>query len=335
MSCHSSHSIKRKSGIIPGLLSTAFLGFASIAYGQTTQLPANLPMAEPGQGVTKQMVMAPRVATGNDLYCAGYITADAISASKQIIGAEDEDRLAYFGQGDTIYTNIGGGQGAKQGALFSILRPMGKYASKFDDPLGKPMGTFVKELGIVRILEVQGQTSTARIVFSCDDVRIGDVLVPFEPRESPASVDTGPLPRYKATSGKNAGRILMQRNQRELLAPRDVVYIDLGKDNGVKPGDTFTIFRRKPDDGNITSFRDDEVGLRRSGGYPSDKYKGGEFSNDHPYQGVQSVKDTRPAVPPKVVGELVVISTQAKTATAIVTKATQEIHPGDRIETLR
>lgn len=317
------------------MLSTAFLGLMSAAYGQTTQLPANLPMSEPGPGVTKQMVMAPRAATGNDLYCAGYITTDAVNASKQIIGAEDEDRLAYFAQGDTVYTNIGGNQGAREGALFSILRPMGKYASKFDDPLGKPMGAFVKELGIVRILQVQGQTSTARIVFSCDDIQVGDVLVPFEAKESPASVDTGPLPRYKPTSGKNAGRILMQRNQRELLAPRDVVYIDLGKDNGVKPGDTFTIFRRKPDDGNITSFRDDEVRLRKSGGYSSDQYKGGDFSNDHPYKGVQEMKDTRPAVPPKVVGELVIISTQSKTATAIVTKATQEIHPGDRIEALK
>jgi hypothetical protein len=44
------------------------------------------------------------------------------------------------------------------------------------------------------------------------------------------------------------------------------------------------------------------------------------------------IKRHRPRVPRKVVGEMVILSVQTRTATAIITRVAQEIHTGDYVE---
>jgi hypothetical protein len=44
------------------------------------------------------------------------------------------------------------------------------------------------------------------------------------------------------------------------------------------------------------------------------------------------IKRTRPGMPRKVVGEMVIINVQGRAATAIITRARQEIHTGDEVE---
>ncbi len=41
---------------------------------------------------------------------------------------------------------------------------------------------------------------------------------------------------------------------------------------------------------------------------------------------------SRPPVPRKVVGEVVVLHVEARTATAVITRVAQEIHTGDYVE---
>lgn len=305
---------------------------SSISWAQATPLPENLPVAESAQVPAVPGVATPRVATGADLYCAGYIRTTPPLADLKIIGGEEENRVAYFGQGDVIYLNAGRSKNLRAGLLLSITRPMGKYRSPYKRLGGQDLGVYVRELGVLRVLAVQDKTATARIVVSCNDIQLGDVLVPFAERSAPAVAESSqPLPRYEPADGRLAGRILMQREQREAIGPRDVVYLDLGAEEGVKAGDTFTIYRKQPDDGNIFNFNDDDVVLRQSGGYESDKFKGGKYSSTHPAEARQQVKNTRPTIPQKIVGELIVIAVEGKSATAIVTRTTQEVHTGDWI----
>lgn len=318
------------------ILTTLTVAFSSSgSWAQSPPLPNNFPITESSAEPAKPGVATPRVGTGADIYCAGAIQATMPASQGKIIGAEEESRVARFGQGDVVYLQTGGAQNFRREALFSIIRPMGKFRSPYQRTGGKDLGVFVRELGILRVMEVQGQTATARIVASCSDIQLGDLLVPFVERSAPETDVSQPLPRYQPTSGQKSGRIVLQREQREHIGARDVVYVDLGTENGVKVGDKFTIFRNKPDDANIFNFSDDDVAQRQSGGYESDKFKGGKFSIDHPYEERQKVKNTRPAIPQKIVGELVVIAVEGKAATAIVTRTTQEVHTGDRIEALR
>lgn len=309
--------------------------FSSFCFAQSPPLPDNLPISETAKEPARPGVATPHVVTGGDLYCAGYIRAAQPTGIGKIIGGEEENRVARFGQSDVVYINVGRSQNVRPDMLFAITRPAGKFRSPYQRTGGKDLGYFVRELGVLRVIEVQGQTATARIIVSCNEVQLGDLLVTLQERRAPETDVNEPLPRYQPTSGQQPGRIVLQREQREHIGPRDVVYIDLGAENGVKAGDKFTIFRNKPDDANIFNFNDDDIVLRQSGGYESDKYKGGKYSNGHPYEARQKVKNTRTSIPPKIVGELVVIAVEGKSATAVVTRTTQEVHTGDRIEALR
>lgn len=309
--------------------------FSSVSLAQSPPLPDNLPVAESAQEPAHPGVATPRVATGDDLYCAGYIRATQPTGLAKIIGAEEENRIVRLGQGDVVYLDAGRSQNIRPDMLFSITRPMGKFRSPYRRNGGKDLGVFVREVGVLRVLEVQGQTATARIVVSCSDVQLGDLLVAFVTRRAPETDIRQPLPRYQPTSGRQPGRIVLQREQREHIGPRDVVYVDLGSENGVKAGDKFTIFRNQPDDANVFNLNDDDIVLRQSSDYESDKFKGGKFSNGHPYEARQKVKNTRPTIPPKIVGELIIIAVEGKSATAIVTRTTQEVHTGDRVEALQ
>ncbi|MFN7930542.1 MAG: hypothetical protein U0Y68_21980 [Blastocatellia bacterium] len=314
------------------ILFTAFtLLSTSISWAQSTPLPENLPVAEAAKVPATPGVAMPRVATGNDLYCAGYIRKTAPLADIKIIGGEEENRAAYFGQGDVLHLNAGRSKNLREGMLLSITRPMGKYRSPYKRMGGQDLGVYVRELGVMRVIAVQEKTATARIVVSCDEIQLGDLLIPFAERTSPATDVSQPLPRYQPANGNLAGRIVLQREQHEAIGPREVVYLDLGAEEGVKVGDTFTIYRKKPDDANVFHFNDDDVTLRGSSDYQSDKFKGGKFSNNHPYEARQQVKNTRQTIPQKIVGELVVIAVEGKSATAIVTRTTQEVHTGDWI----
>ena len=88
----------------------------------------------------------------------------------------------------------------------------------------------------------------------------------------------------------------------------------------------------------------EEVTAHARRGYESNELRGGGHSNqaqrlkdvDGSKYGetvkTPAIKRARPAVPRKVVGEMVVLRVEGRTATAVVTRVAQEIHPGDAVE---
>lgn len=325
-----------KQFILPSLLLAAIVGIthnksAAQSLGQR-ELPDNLRITEARGNAEESMPMPAHVAIGNDLYCAGFFNAMPTPNYFQIVGAEFENHRDYFTQGDAVYLNAGRAQSVEAGLLFTIVRPLGAYRSPFKHTSGqRDLGVYTLELGVLRVISVQENSAVARIIISCSDIQLGDQLRAFEARPSVSTDISQPLPRYQPTSGKKTGRIVLQRERKEVLSPRDVVFIDLGKDNGVNPGDRFTIYREFPDDARPVRYNDDDIAIRRSDGFQSDTFKGGTFSNDHPREGRQAVKNARREVPHTVVGELVVIAVQAKSATAVITRVAQEVHTGDHI----
>jgi len=102
--------------------------------------------------------------------------------------------------------------------------------------------------------------------------------------------------------------------------------------------------------GNVTRIDDQESARNRSTGFQSNRYRGGGFSNQasrakdstafrdtegrYRYRPIttREVKRHRPLMPRKIVGEMVVIDVQARTATAIITRVASEVHTGDWVE---
>ena len=133
----------------------------------------------------------------------------------------------------------------------------------------------------------------------------------------------------------------MARDGVEMLSRDQVVYIDLGSEDGASVGDYLTVYRPLGKGGLYDRVQDESVSARDEG-YQSDRFRGGKFSNqaarkqnddaDGRVVTTEKAKQDRPADLRKVVGELVILSVQGKTATAVVVRNAQEIVTGDWVE---
>jgi len=314
-----------------------------------------LPLAANAQtpAATPQMILPTaaqpaRIAGESSLFCAGYIRYQRFGHTPEIVGAEEEQEQRTFSDGDIVYLNAGSRAGIKEGQSFQIIRPRGDLKGVHRNKVGF-MGTYVQDVGQLQVFKVRENTSAAKITFTCDAALLGDLLVDIPVRVSPLQRADGNLDRFADPSGKQVGRLMMARDNRELLTKNDVVYIDLGGEDNVKPGEYLTIYRPLGT-GNITRVDNEELARNRATGFQSDRYRGGGISiqgsrakdetafvdanGRYRYRPIttREVKKARPEMPRKIVGEMVIIDVQSRSATAIITRVASEVHTGDWVE---
>ena len=291
----------------------------------------------------------PQHVTGkSSLYCAGFIRHQRLPRMPEIVGAEEEQEQRKFADGDVVYLNAGSAQGIKEGQNFQIIRPRGDVKGVHKQKVGF-VGTYIQDVGQLQVFKVRENTSAAQITFTCDMIMLGDLLTPVPDRESPLRRADGNLDRFVDPSGKQTGRLMMAKDNREMVTRNDIVYIDLGSEDQVKRGDYLTIYRPLGT-GNITRVDNEEMARNRATGFQSDRFRGGGIGNQasrakdstafvdangrYRYRPITSreVKRNRPLMPRKIVGEMVIIDVQARTATAIITRVAGEVHTGDWVE---
>jgi len=314
-----------------------------------------LPLAANAQtpAATPQMILPTaaqpvRVAGESALFCAGHIRYQRFGETPEIVGAEEEQEQRTYSDGDIVYLNAGSRHGVKEGQNFQIIRPRGDVKGVHKNKTGF-LGTYVQEAGQLQVFRVRENTSAAKITFTCDTALLGDLVVEIPVRESPLQRAEANLDRFADPSGKQVGRLMMARDNRELLTKNDVVYIDLGGEDNVKRGDYLTIYRPLGT-GNLTRVDNEEMARNRATGFQSDRYRGGGMSNQasrakdetafvdangrYRYRPIttREVKKARPDMPRKIVGEMVIIDVQSRTATAIITRVASEVHTGDWVE---
>ena len=306
------------------------------------------------QSTAQVQILFPRsehpqqVAGKSRLYCAGNIRYQPIPRMPEIVGAHEEQEQRTYSTGDIVYLNAGSKQGIKEGDNFQIIRPRGDVKGVHREKLGF-LGTYVQDIGQLQVFKVHETTALAQITFSCDTAMLGDMLSPIPDRESPVQRAEENLDRYGDPSGKQTGRLMMAKDNREMLTRSDIVYIDLGSEDKINPGDYLTIFRPLGT-GNVTRIDNEEMARNRSDGFQSNRYRSGGFSSqasrakdstafegsdghyNHRPITSREVKRLRPLMPRKVVGEMVIIDVQTRTATAIITRITGEVHTGDWVE---
>jgi hypothetical protein len=306
-----------------------------------------------GSFVLGQAVVAPPqprgfdVATGSNLYCAGYVQSsplavasrDVSNAPTKIMGAYNEQDGWLYAQNKYLFINGGADKGVQPGDMYSVIRPKGQVStrwSKKDD-----LGFYVQELGVVEVVRVKSNFSVVRVKNSCSAMMLGDLLVAFQPRVSAPFIRRPALDWFGDPSGKATGRIFMARDSQESLTRDQIVYVDLGADSSLAPGDYLTIFRPLGK-GNLFRNDEDESVSARDEGFQSDEYRGGKFSNQAPRKSgetaggrivtTEKAKKDRPDGLRKVVGEGMVVNVREKTATVVITRVAQEIHTGDWVE---
>jgi hypothetical protein len=175
-------------------------------------------------------------------------------------------------------------------------------------------------------------------------MQLGDLVVPVIERPAPVVQLPDRIDHFAIPTGKQNGRIVLARGGAEMPTVNDVVFIDLGSEDNVRAGDILTIYRAN-DTPRFVMKHEEEISRNSVRSFESDKFKGGQFSIDSPATKQQNaptihtrstttthVKNRRPAVYRKVVGEIVVTNVQQRAATAVITKVTQEVHAGDSVE---
>jgi hypothetical protein len=279
------------------------------------------------------------VATGSNLYCAGYIQSAPVNTNFEIVGANQEREQNIYAQGNYIYISRGAGNGSRIGDRLAVIRPRGKFSSDFSKK-GR-LGIYVQEVGDVEIVDVQEDVSVAKVITSCDNFLLGDLIVPIPHRTSPLFQQRPALNIFANPSGKQTGRIVLARDARETMGREEIVYIDLGAEDNVQIGDYLTIFRKLGKGGAVNSNQEETLDATE-GGFESGTFKGGEFSNQAPRkagdmatEGTVTQKDAkknRPKFLRKVVGEMIILNVKERTATAMITRSVEEIHTGDMVE---
>lgn len=340
----SSHSISASRKFIVALLFCATaVPAASAQAGRQAGEPAGRDSSPQRQGeiVVPARAVQP-AARPSEAECGGFISQGAPATQFELVGSDTEDERRLFSQGNFVYLNGGAQQGVRAGQEFSVVRPRGRFRSEFSRKSG-PLGVYTQEVGRVRVVRVRAQSSVAEVVFSCQNMLLGDLLRPTPPAaEAAARRPEPPLDRFAEPTGRQTGRIVLARDGREVLTRDDVVFIDLGSEDDVKAGDYLTVYRPQ---GHGTFVRyGEEMTANARRGYESNEFRGGDFSNQ-----AQRLKDVdgsrhgdtvktpevmrrRPPVPRKVVGEILVIRVEGRTATAVVTRVVQEVFTGDHVE---
>jgi hypothetical protein len=106
-----------------------------------------------------------------------------------------------------------------------------------EGPIG--YGEIVVPTGLVRVTGQNGNQAVGDVVAVYGTIRNGLSLIPAEKVTDPGSA------AYQRVSGGIEGRVLVSSNPRDLRHPQEVMFIDVGRNNGVAPGDVFQV-RRTP-----------------------------------------------------------------------------------------
>ncbi len=300
---------------------------ATLACAQQDSMSDNSPantVATPANFPTERV----QTPTSADLYCAGFISPQLQPNANFVAGGLQTPNTTKFVNGDLIYL---AGSGYQAGAQFSILREL-RNPQKYElfrgqDRVLKDLGHPYAELARVRIVDTRHRMAIAQVEFSCDPIVPGDVAVAYT-EKAPISFH---LPerfdRFAPPNGKATGRIVMAKDFDSVLGTGMKVYLNLGTNQGVKAGDYLRAVRAYESD-----LKDEADSLSFKASTAEDTQK-----NPSAVEPNFLTRTSGPAIhvadlPRRAVGEIVILSTTASTATGMIVFAQEDVHVGDAVE---
>jgi hypothetical protein len=195
------------------------------------------------------------------------------------------DNRLMLSMEDSVYVGLDRDQVPKVGDRLAVIRPGARVSHPWQKTA---VGRTLNTLGVLEVTEVRDKTIRARIAYSCEAMAIGDrvgplVLAPFPEDKIP-----------RPASRQVEGFIVDSPRSLQHLSLQSTVYLDVGKDKGISPGDVFAIYRPSP---------------------PAANPGTGQLF---------------PIMPDRL-GEATVIRVTDSNSTAVITASGKEIHAGDRV----
>jgi hypothetical protein len=256
-----------------------------------------------------------------DVYCAGFFTDKPPITDLFVITGAEGGLQELFTAGDTVYLSRGAGYIVRPGGEYMLLRVITDPEYRMEmfagqNKLIKSMGKLYAEVGRVQVNIVHEYVATAHVTTSCGEILPGDIAVPLNRKPTPPA-PTGVFDRFAPASNKNEGLIATGKEFQGTLGVGATVYLNIGEDKGVEVGQLYRIFRTFATAGSdpnrlaLDETPQTVFGMRL-------KYK--------------LSKEQRAIMPRDILGELVILSVQGKSATALITMSRDEMFPGDQVE---
>jgi len=297
-------------------LMAAIIGLAAQAQGPNSPDDTKVAVANTNKF---EKVNAPN---DTDMYCSGFIAPTELATSGFVAGALESPFATSMSDRDLIYLS---GIGIQRDAMYQVLRkvkdPQMYHPFKGQPEMVAKLGVPYAEIARVQVIKINGSVAVAQVKKTCDSVNLGDVVVPFKEKQTPPFRRFMPFDPLASPNGMLTGRIVAAKEMDFILATGKKVYLNIGSNQGVKPGDYFRVTRTydaafSPK----TSDSTDEVSYN---------------SNVRDLTTKDPVLTTRAGIsafPRRSLGEMMVLYTTATSATAMVTLSQEAFVVGDLVE---
>lgn len=310
-----------------GILLALLVAIAAYAQNSNSTAAIDGPAGTAPTSVTFpfERVQAP---THADLYCAGFINQQALPNANFIAGGIQTPNTTHYATGELVYLT---GSGYQVGQEYAVLRELTNPSKHEIFPgqtrILKGLGQAYADQGLVKVVDTRQKTAVAEVEFSCDSILPGDILVPYAERTAISFHPPVRFDRFAPAGAKTSGRIVMARDFDGLVATGSKVFLNVGSNQGVKPGDYFRAVRL------YTADKADEVDSLSFAASTSDDTQKNPRAIDPTFLNRgKGVPIYTSSLPRRAVGEIVVLSATPTTATGMIVFALEDVHVGDGVE---
>ena len=246
---------------------------------------------------------------------AGFISNNMVPVGKVL--KLFDNKLATTGP-EKLFIDIGRRQGLELGDKFTVyseerIIPHPIYGLKrelwknesprtgfsHNEPWssnGKPLGHQILIHGILEVTEVGYTTSYAKVLMAYDEINLGALLTPYQEVVEPLTTNN--------SDNFLEGYIVATKLDKIGVGITDIVYIDKGSEDGVHAGNVFEVYQI-PEIEKKTWYQIGSIGLEKT------------------------------PLLPDVLGELKIVKTEKRTATAVIVQNNYDIHVGNKIRSKR
>ena len=210
----------------------------------------------------------------------GFIRKKPVPSHGTIIKLKGQKTKASTG--DILFIEPTGDTPLTPGNKYTTYRTYGPIMDKKTKEL---IGTQYYLTGVVEITKKEPQFAVAEVIKSFRTIEINNLLLPYQRRAPKITL-------VESLRGLD-GRILKGEESQVIIGGGTVVFIDKGSENGIKPGQGYSIY-----------YQETQLGSKPKKAMPLDTF---------------------------VFGKILVLHTEETTSTVLVTKSEKTVQPGDKI----
>jgi len=139
------------------------------------------------------------------------------------------------GHGDTVYLRMQFPEDVAPGSLYTVYR---KSRKVFHPANGHYLGNLIAIVGVVQVTKIEGNLATAKVEQGYMWIAPGDLIMSFaSPSVEEVAVSDGRL--------DTTGMIVDIQIPRTLVAQSNIVFLDLGRVDGLQVGDRLDVLRSR------------------------------------------------------------------------------------------